>query len=85
MIRSIQEKTGTKIDINEDGTVIIASADGPNADRAREMILAVVEEPEMGRIYTGSSDPRRGLWRVCRNSARQRWPRAVEPAHRSLC
>ena len=53
MIRSIQEKTGTKIDIGEDGTVFIASDDGPSADRAREMIVALVEEPELGRIYTG--------------------------------
>ena len=53
MIRSIQDKTNTKIDISDDGTVFIASTDGPNADRAREMILALVEEPELGRIYTG--------------------------------
>ncbi|MBN1679385.1 MAG: polyribonucleotide nucleotidyltransferase [Anaerolineae bacterium] len=53
MIRSIQETTSTKIDIAEDGTVFIASEDGPSADRARDMILALVEEPELGRIYTG--------------------------------
>jgi len=53
MIRSIQEKTGTKIDIGEDGTVFIASNDGPSADRARDMILAMTEEPELGRVYTG--------------------------------
>jgi polyribonucleotide nucleotidyltransferase len=52
-IRGIQEKTNTKIDIGEDGTVFIASVDGPSADRARDMILAIVEEPELGRIYTG--------------------------------
>jgi polyribonucleotide nucleotidyltransferase len=52
-IRGIQEKTDSKIDIGEDGTVFIASGDGPSADRARDMILALVEEPEMGRIYTG--------------------------------
>jgi polyribonucleotide nucleotidyltransferase len=52
-IRSIQEKTDTKIDISEDGTIFIASLDGPSADRARDMILAMVEEPELGRIYTG--------------------------------
>jgi polyribonucleotide nucleotidyltransferase len=52
-IRSIQDKTDTKIDIGEDGTVFIASADGPSADRARDMIMALTEEPELGRIYTG--------------------------------
>uniref|UniRef100_UPI002B7A38EE polyribonucleotide nucleotidyltransferase n=1 Tax=Aggregatilinea sp. TaxID=2806333 RepID=UPI002B7A38EE len=52
-IRRIQEETSTKIDIEEDGTIFIASVDGPSADRARDMILALVEEPELGRIYTG--------------------------------
>jgi polyribonucleotide nucleotidyltransferase len=52
-IRGIQEKTNTKIDIAEDGTVFISSTDGPSADRAREMVMALVEEPELGRIYTG--------------------------------
>ena len=52
-IRGIQEKTDTKIDIAEDGTIFIASADGPSADRAREMIEQMTEEPELGRIYTG--------------------------------
>ena len=53
VIRSIQDKTNTKIDIAEDGTIFVASSDGPSADRARDMILALVEEPELGRIYTG--------------------------------
>lgn len=52
-VRGIQEQTGTKIDIGDDGTVYIAGIDGPSADRAREMVLALVEEPELGRIYTG--------------------------------
>ena len=52
-IRAIQDKTDTKIDIAEDGTVFIASPDGPSAERARDMIMAMVEEPEVGRIYTG--------------------------------
>ncbi len=52
-VRAIQEKTDAKIDIAEDGTVFIASPDGPSAERARDMILALVEEPELGRIYTG--------------------------------
>lgn len=53
MIRSIQDKTNTKIDIADDGTVFIAATDGPGADMARDMIMALVEEPELGRIYTG--------------------------------
>lgn len=53
VIRSIQEETGVKIDIEDDGSVYIASTDGPGAERAREMIETLVEEPEIGHIYTG--------------------------------
>jgi polyribonucleotide nucleotidyltransferase len=52
-IRSIQENTNTRIDIEDDGTVFIASPDGPGADLAREMIERLTEEAEVGRIYTG--------------------------------
>ena len=53
IIRSIQEETGVKIDIEEDGTVYIAATDGPAAERAREMVESIIEVPEVGRIYTG--------------------------------
>jgi polyribonucleotide nucleotidyltransferase len=53
VIRGIQEETGVKIDIEDSGSVYIASADGPSAERARGMIEALVEEPEIGSIYTG--------------------------------
>ena len=53
IIRSIQEETGVKIDIEEDGTVYIAATDGLAAERAREMVESIIEVPEVGRIYTG--------------------------------
>ncbi len=53
IIRSIQDETGVKIDIEEDGTVYIAATDGPAAERAREMVENIIEVPEVGRIYTG--------------------------------
>ncbi len=53
IIRSIQEETGVKIDIEEDGTVYIASSDGPAADKARKMVEEITEVPVIGRIYTG--------------------------------
>jgi len=53
MIRGIQEQTGARIDIEDDGTVYIASAGGPAADQARQMIEGLVEEAVIGRIYTG--------------------------------
>ena len=52
-IRSIQENTNTRIDIEDDGTVYIASPDGPGAQLAREMVERLTEKAEVGRIYTG--------------------------------
>jgi polyribonucleotide nucleotidyltransferase len=53
MIRSIQDETGAKIDIGEDGSVFIASADGVSAQMARERVESLTETAEIGRIYTG--------------------------------
>ena len=53
MIRRIQDETGVKIDIEDDGKVFIAGTDGPSAAKAKEMIAALTESPEIGRIYTG--------------------------------
>lgn len=52
-VRGIQETTGVKIDIQEDGTVFIAGVDGPSVYLAREKIRGLTEEAELGRIYTG--------------------------------
>ncbi len=52
-IRALQEETGTKIDIEEDGTIYIASTNGAGAELARERIEAITETPQLGRIYTG--------------------------------
>ncbi|MBN2386148.1 MAG: polyribonucleotide nucleotidyltransferase [Anaerolineales bacterium] len=52
-IRGLQEETKTKIDVEEDGTVYIASTDGIGAEMARERIEALTESPQLGRIYTG--------------------------------
>ena len=53
VIRSIQEETGVKIDIGEDGSVFIAATDGVSAQKARERIEALTESAVIGRIYTG--------------------------------
>jgi polyribonucleotide nucleotidyltransferase len=52
-IRSIQEQTEVRIDIEDDGRIFIAASDGIKAAQAREMIEALIEEAEVGRIYTG--------------------------------
>ena len=53
MIRSIIEATGAKIDIEDDGTVLIASVDQKAGEAARDKILSLIEEAEIGRVYTG--------------------------------
>jgi len=52
-IRSIQEQTNTRIDIEDDGTIFIASTDGVGYKAARERIERLTEEVEVGHIYTG--------------------------------
>ena len=52
-IRSLQEETGTKIDIEEDGTVYIASTDSVGAKIAQERVEALGDSAVVGNIYTG--------------------------------
>ncbi len=52
-IRALQEETGAKIDIEEDGTVYIASTDAVGAKIAQERIAGLGEEAVVGNIYTG--------------------------------
>jgi len=52
-IRALQEETKVKIDVQEDGTVYIASIDGVGAEIARQRVEALGETAELGRIYTG--------------------------------
>ena len=54
MIRSITEETGAKIDIEDDGTVMIATADGEAAQRAIARIKALTAEAEIGETYLGT-------------------------------
>lgn len=53
-IRKIIEETGVKIDVEDDGTVLVASTDAEGSRKAVEMIQALTEEPEIGKIYTGT-------------------------------
>ena len=52
-IRDIQETTGARIDINDEGIVFISSDDGESARMAKERIEGLTATPEVGRIYTG--------------------------------
>ena len=53
VIRGLVEETGCKIDIEDDGTVLIASADSAAMELAISRIEAITAEPEVGRIYDG--------------------------------
>ncbi|HBG98677.1 MAG TPA: polyribonucleotide nucleotidyltransferase [Rhodobacteraceae bacterium] len=53
VIREIVEVSGAKVDVNDDGVIKIASADGAALKKAYDMIHAIVAEPEIGQIYTG--------------------------------
>jgi len=53
MIREITEKSGATINIDEDGTVLIASTSSESSKIARELIEDLVREPEKGKTYIG--------------------------------
>jgi len=52
-IRHIIAETGAKIDVEEDGTVYVASTDRAGSDKAVAMIRQLTAEPEIGKIYVG--------------------------------
>jgi polyribonucleotide nucleotidyltransferase len=54
VIREIVEKTGAKIDINDDGLIKIASADAKSIKAAYNWIRSIVAEPEVNMIYEGT-------------------------------
>lgn len=53
VIREICEKSGAKVDIDEDGTITIAASNGEKLKIARDMIGAIAFDPEIGSIYDG--------------------------------
>jgi polyribonucleotide nucleotidyltransferase len=53
VIREIVEKTGAKVDIQDDGTVKVASSSGAAITAAMKWIKSIVSEPEVGEIYDG--------------------------------
>jgi polyribonucleotide nucleotidyltransferase len=53
MIRSIIERTGVKIDVEDDGRVNVASADGESAKKAIDIIQELTATPELNKTYMG--------------------------------
>lgn len=54
VIREITEQTGAKINIEDDGTIKIASSDAKTIEAAKRWIHSIVDEPEVGQIYEGT-------------------------------
>jgi polyribonucleotide nucleotidyltransferase len=54
VIRGIIEATGVKMDVEDDGSVTIASADEAASKKAIEMVQRIAAEAEVGRIYKGT-------------------------------
>jgi polyribonucleotide nucleotidyltransferase len=52
-INKITSETGAKIDIEDSGLVTVASSDTASIEKAMDWIRSLVEEPEVGKIYTG--------------------------------
>ena len=53
VIRALTEETGTQINIDEDGTITIASADPEKAEIAKRRIEQITAEVEIGKVYEG--------------------------------
>jgi polyribonucleotide nucleotidyltransferase len=54
MIRSIIADCGVKVNVDDSGVVTIAAVDGESAQKATDMILRIIEEAEVGKIYLGT-------------------------------
>ena len=75
-IRSIIEKTGVKIDVEDDGRVNVASADEGAAAKAIAMIQELTATPELNKSYHGPRRADHRLRRLHRDHARRRRPAA---------
>jgi polyribonucleotide nucleotidyltransferase len=53
VIRALTEETGCQINIDEDGTITIASADAAKAEEAKRRIQQITAEVEIGKVYEG--------------------------------
>ena len=54
IIRGIQDETGAELNVDDSGLVTVSSVDGAAGERARAMIEAIVQEPEVGAVYEGT-------------------------------
>ena len=81
-IRGITAQTGVSIEVEDDGTVHIASPDGIAVKKAIDIIKGLTTEPEVGEFYMGVGQAAGGVRRVRRDPAGHRRPRAHQRARR---
>ncbi len=53
VIRGIQEETGANINVDDTGLITISAVNGSAGERARDIIMGMVQEPEVGKVYEG--------------------------------
>ena len=53
-IKSIATQSGAEINIEDDGTVMIYGRNNASAQEAKRLVLSIIEEPEVGKIYNGT-------------------------------
>ncbi len=70
-IRGIQDASGAKVNIDDTGLVTIAAVGAEAGQKAREMVMAMVAEPEVGKIYEGPGQEHHRVRRVRRDHARR--------------
>ncbi len=54
IIRGIQEETGADINVEDTGVITVTAVEGWRGEKARDMIAAIVQEPEVGTVYEGT-------------------------------
>jgi len=66
-IRDIEEQSGAKVSIDDDGVVTIAAVGGEAGNKARAMVEALVVQPRSGKTYTAGEDDHRvsGVVEIC--------------------
>ena len=69
VIKNIVQQTGAEVNIEDDGTVVIAAVTGESGDKAREMIERLVQMPEVGKSYKRDGKASDGFRRICRISS----------------
>ena len=65
MINKIIDETDVKIDIDDDGKVLIAADDVENGKKAIDIINKVVKDVEVGEIYLGKVNKNCAIWSFC--------------------